>query len=154
MHRWARLASHVPWAANFATQTTPLRELAKTRDRYCAGTTHSSVRATHLPALVRASSRRNTGATPVILWPDTWNNYFLPETAQAAVEVLEAAGFDVLLPSRPLCCGRPLYDYGMLRIAKQLLRGVLNDARSAHPRWYEYRGARAELRVRVFATSS
>jgi len=69
--------------------------------------------------------RRNTGATPVILWPDTWNNYFLPETAQAAVEVLEAAGFDVLLPSRPLCCGRPLYDYGMLRIAKQLLRGVL-----------------------------
>jgi Fe-S oxidoreductase len=70
-------------------------------------------------------ARRNTGGTPVILWPDTWNNYFLPETAQAAVEVLEAAGFDVLLPSRPLCCGRPLYDYGMLEVAERLLRRIL-----------------------------
>ena len=125
MHRWARLASHVPWAANFVTQTTPLRELAK----HVIGIAPER----RIPPFARHTfrhwyehrQRRNTGATPVILWPDTWNNYFLPETAQAAVEVLEAAGFDVLLPSRPLCCGRPLYDYGMLRIAKQLLRGVL-----------------------------
>jgi Fe-S oxidoreductase len=73
--------------------------------------------------------RRNAGAVPVILWPDTWNNYFLPDTAQAAVEVLEAAGFHVLIPSRALCCGRPLYDYGMLRLAVKLLRDTLQTLR-------------------------
>jgi biotin-dependent carboxylase-like uncharacterized protein len=35
----------------------------------------------------------------VLLWPDTFNNYFKPDTARAAVEVLEAAGCDVVVPS-------------------------------------------------------
>jgi Fe-S oxidoreductase len=62
----------------------------------------------------------------VILWPDTFNNYFFPETAQAAIEVLESAGFEVAVPDGHLCCGRPLYDYGMLDTAKVYLRRVLN----------------------------
>ena len=49
---------------------------------------------------------------PVILWPDTFNNYFFPNTAKSAVRVLEAAGYAVRVPEQPLCCGRPLYDYG------------------------------------------
>jgi Fe-S oxidoreductase len=57
----------------------------------------------------------------VILWPDTFNNYFHPETAIAATEVLEAAGCSVTIPERSMCCGRPLYDYGFLTHAKQLL---------------------------------
>ncbi len=65
----------------------------------------------------------------VVLWPDTFNNYFHPETARAAVEVLEAAGFAVALPPRPLCCGRPLYDYGMLGLAERQLRGILDALR-------------------------
>ena len=56
-----------------------------------------------------------------MLWPDTFNNYFLPDTAKAAVEVLEAAGFRVIHPDSILCCGRPLYDFGMLERAKRLL---------------------------------
>jgi Fe-S oxidoreductase len=59
---------------------------------------------------------------PVILWIDTWNNYFSPEVAIAATSVLERAGYDVRLPGRRLCCGRPLYDYGFLREARHLLR--------------------------------
>ena len=43
----------------------------------------------------------------------------------AAVEVLEAAEFEVVLPGRSLCCGRPLYDFGFLRLAKNLLRQIL-----------------------------
>jgi Fe-S oxidoreductase len=62
---------------------------------------------------------------PVLLWPDTFNNHFHPETAIAATEVLEAAGFTVSIPSRPMCCGRPLYDYGFLTHAKALLRDVM-----------------------------
>lgn len=65
----------------------------------------------------------------VLLWPDTFNNYFRPETAQAAVEVLEAAGFEVIVPPRDLCCGRPVYEYGMLETAKRLLRQTIEALR-------------------------
>ena len=61
-----------------------------------------------------------------MLWPDTFNNYFLPDTAKAAVEVLEAAGFRVAIPESILCCGRPLYDFGMLDRAKRLLLKILD----------------------------
>ena len=46
--------------------------------------------------------------------PTPGTTIFIPTTAQAAVEVLEAAGFQVVVPQASLCCGRPLYDYGML----------------------------------------
>jgi FAD/FMN-containing dehydrogenase/Fe-S oxidoreductase len=66
-------------------------------------------------------------APAVLLWPDTFNNYFHPETAIAAVEVLEAAGFRVILPKAHLCCGRPLYDHGMLTRAQSLLLKILDE---------------------------
>jgi Fe-S oxidoreductase len=71
--------------------------------------------------------RGNNGGPPVLLWPDTFNNYFLPATAKAAVEVLEAAGFSVIVPQANLCCGRPLYDVGMLDRAKGLLLQILDE---------------------------
>lgn len=69
------------------------------------------------------------GRMPVILWADTFNNHFFPEVLQAGVEVLEAAGFEVIVPGASLCCGRPLYDYGMLGTAKRLLRRILDAMR-------------------------
>ena len=66
-------------------------------------------------------------APEVLLWPDTFNNYFLPATAQAAVDVLEAAGFRVIVPKANLCCGRPLYDHGMLDRAQALLLQILDE---------------------------
>jgi FAD/FMN-containing dehydrogenase/Fe-S oxidoreductase len=68
-----------------------------------------------------------TDAPPVLLWADTFNNYFLPSTARAAVEVLETAGFRVLVPKANLCCGRPLYDFGMLDRAEKLLLEILDQ---------------------------
>jgi len=65
----------------------------------------------------------------VILWPDTFNNNFFPEVPKAAVEVLEAAGYHVTIPERSLCCGRPLYDFGMLDTAERLLRQILDTLR-------------------------
>jgi Fe-S oxidoreductase len=67
----------------------------------------------------------------VVLWPDTFTNYLHPETGKSAVDVLEAAGYRVELPPRPLCCGRPLYDYGMLTFAKRQLRQIIEALRSA-----------------------
>ena len=67
----------------------------------------------------------DTNRGEVFLWLDTFNNYFHPETARAALEVLEDAGFQVTTSRQNLCCGRPLYDFGMLDAAKKYLLRIL-----------------------------
>jgi FAD/FMN-containing dehydrogenase/Fe-S oxidoreductase len=122
---WARLALVAPGLANLATQMPLLRDVAK----FVAGMPAQR----SIPVFARETFRtwfrrrdpRKADGAPVLLWPDTFNNYFLPETAKAAVEVLEAAGFHVFLPKANLCCGRPLYDWGMLERAKRLLLRIL-----------------------------
>lgn len=74
-------------------------------------------------------SETRAAAGRVLLFPDTFNNFFRPQTARAAVEVLKAAGFEVAIPPRVLCCGRPLYDFGMLDLAKRQLRQILEALR-------------------------
>jgi Fe-S oxidoreductase len=69
------------------------------------------------------------GEGSVLLWLDTFTNFFQPEIAHAAVTVLEAAGHRVSIPRRVLCCGRPLYDFGMLDLARRQLRQVLTVLR-------------------------
>jgi Fe-S oxidoreductase len=86
------------------------------------------------PETFRAWFRRRraaprTSSTTVLLWPDTFTNHFFPEIGRAAVEVLEDAGSRVILPPRVLCCGRPLYDFGMLDLAKGMLRQILDILR-------------------------
>jgi len=81
-----------------------------------------------LPKGPRQPREKNRASAPeVLLWPDTFNNYFQPSTARAAVAVLEAAGYHVLLPQANLCCGRPLYDFGMLDRAEYLLLNILDE---------------------------
>jgi FAD/FMN-containing dehydrogenase/Fe-S oxidoreductase len=74
-----------------------------------------------------ATTDSKPAARSVLLWADTFNNYFQPSTAQAAAEVLEAAGFEVIVPTAHLCCGRPLYDVGQLDRAKSLLLRVMDE---------------------------
>jgi FAD/FMN-containing dehydrogenase/Fe-S oxidoreductase len=61
----------------------------------------------------------------VVLWPDTWNNYYHPQTLTAAETVLTDAGFRVEVPKGHICCGRPLYDFGLLTAARAYLEKVL-----------------------------
>jgi Fe-S oxidoreductase len=79
----------------------------------------------------RRRPARNLDKPPVLLWPDTFNNHFFPEVLQSAVEVLESTGFRIVLPDVSLCCGRPLYDFGMLDLARRQLRQIL-DALKGH----------------------
>jgi len=58
----------------------------------------------------------------VVLFPDTFTDYNEPAIAQAAVRMLEAAGYEVILPRRRVCCGRPLISKGLLREAQALAR--------------------------------
>ena len=61
----------------------------------------------------------------VVLWPDTWNNYYHPQTLAAAETVLTDAGFRVQTAERHMCCGRPLYDFGLLDAARSYLAKIL-----------------------------
>jgi FAD/FMN-containing dehydrogenase/Fe-S oxidoreductase len=58
----------------------------------------------------------------VMLWPDTFTNHFHPGVARAAVEVLEAAGWRVRVPDRPVCCGLTWISTGQLHTARRVLR--------------------------------
>jgi FAD/FMN-containing dehydrogenase/Fe-S oxidoreductase len=97
----------------FAKPFTPDRRLARQPERYRDR---------------RASTQHPDPDTlpPVFLWSDTFNNYFHPATLRAAHRVLTTAGFRVTVPTHHLCCGRPLYDFGMLDTAKKYLLKVLN----------------------------
>src|SRR5579859_53443 len=68
---------------------------------------------------------RNEAGREALLFPDTFNNFFEPEVAIAATELLERAGFRVVLPGRDLCCGRPLMEAGMLDAARVRLADIL-----------------------------
>jgi Fe-S oxidoreductase len=57
----------------------------------------------------------------VLLWPDTFTNHLAPEVGRAAVEVLEAAGYQVVLPEKTVCCGLTWISTGQLTRAKKVL---------------------------------
>lgn len=131
--RWAKLASQFPDLANLVTQTPGLSNVAKA----VAGVSQHR----KMPAFAtqtfktwfsrhEAETRRKNDSRPVVtLWADTFNNYFFPHTAKAAVEVLESAGYRVQVPAQNLCCGRPLYDYGFLGQATRHLQEILGALR-------------------------
>ena len=129
IHWWARIASRVPGVANFAMHAPGLARALK----WIGGIAPERKVPRFATRTFRAwfESRRSldAGSPRVLLWADTFNNFFHPEVAQAAVEVLEDAGFQVAIQPERLCCGRPLYDYGMLDLAKRKLRQILDDLR-------------------------
>ncbi|QOR38319.1 FAD-binding oxidoreductase [Billgrantia diversa] len=129
--RWSRLASKMPALVNLVTQTSPLSNMVKA----ITAMPQQRQAPAYAPETFKAWFARrpivNEHAQPVMLWADTFTNHFYPDTAQAATEVLEAAGYRVVIPPEGLCCGRPLYDFGMLDDAKAYLRRVMATLGSA-----------------------
>ena len=127
IHYWARLAAIMPDLVNLVTQTPGLRTAAKLAAGMPLERQIPAFAPSTFQAWFRARRRpMNRTGKSVILWPDTFNNHFHPHTAIAAVRALESAGFQVRVPAQPVCCGRPLYDYGMLDTAKRWLRHTLD----------------------------
>ncbi|HEY1788332.1 MAG TPA: FAD-linked oxidase C-terminal domain-containing protein, partial [Verrucomicrobiae bacterium] len=83
------------------------------------------------------AKRRNRPAPTrgqVVLWDDTFVRYYEPNIGMAAVAVLEAAGFEVVLPVERKCCGRPAFSQGNLDEAERLGRhnlGILAETGGA-----------------------
>ncbi len=128
---WSRYAAHMPRLVNFFTQTPGLSTVSKK----LAGMPQQRRVPKFAPQTFkqwfaeRAPAQEN--AKQVILWADTFNNYFHPQVARSAVQVLEAAGYQVRVPQQHLCCGRPLYDFGMLDRARSYLQNVMDTLRDA-----------------------
>ena len=126
---WSRLASKIPGIANFIMHAPVIGSITKAIAGVEPRRTMPKFAERSFKQWFRARPRRNTSKPRVILWADTFNNYFLPETLVAGVEVLEAAGFEVVTPRQSLCCGRPLYDFGMLKTAKRMLQQIMDSLR-------------------------
>ncbi|HLJ36276.1 MAG TPA: FAD-linked oxidase C-terminal domain-containing protein, partial [Ktedonobacteraceae bacterium] len=125
IHWWVRPASLMPGVVNFFTQTPLLRDVAKVLGGFAPQRKIPAFAPQTFKRWFYRREPRNVGGPRVILWPDTFNDHFHPETAIAAVEVLEAAGYHVEVPRSAICCGRPLYDYGMLDLAQHMLKQIM-----------------------------
>ncbi|WP_084696914.1 FAD-binding and (Fe-S)-binding domain-containing protein [Phycicoccus jejuensis] len=84
----------------------------------------------HRPPSPSRPDGRHAPLGPVLLWPDTFTNHFDPDIAVSAVRVLEDAGFEVRLPTRPVCCGLTWISTGQLDVAAKVLRRTLRVLRS------------------------
>lgn len=120
--RWARIASRAPRLANAATRLPGAGRLALSM----AGVD----RRRSIPPLAQqtfrdwfegtAAERRQSG-NAVVLFVDTFTNYFTPDIGRATVRVLEDAGFRPELPAESLCCGLTWISTGQLTAAKRIL---------------------------------
>ena len=137
--RWARLAAIAPRIANGLSSAPGVNQLlrkalglAQQREipQFAAASFQHWAKTRSVPDCdgqeIKGTEASANDGREVILWADTFNNYFRPGTSQAAFEVLTAAGFHVRVPQKHFCCGRPLYDFGMLDRAKKYLQRILH----------------------------
>jgi FAD/FMN-containing dehydrogenase/Fe-S oxidoreductase len=126
----SRVASRAPELVNAVTQTPGLRQLAK----WAGGIDAKRDLPSFAPLTLQQWFAQRGGTTNpsgrrVVLFPDTFNNHLHTHVGVACVEALEAAGWQVVMPDRHICCGRPLYDYGFLDMARRYLHRILDMLR-------------------------
>jgi len=135
--RYAPWAARLPGLANLRNNSQLLARLVEratglSRERRLPQFRHD----TYTRAAV--AMREAAGAGDVVLFADTFNNYFEPENLAAARRVLDAAGYRVTTPvgddGRPLCCGRSYLGAGMVEQARaeaqRTLRTLLPQVRA------------------------
>jgi FAD/FMN-containing dehydrogenase/Fe-S oxidoreductase len=126
---WLRMAAHAPAVANTLMHAPGLASIG----RWFAGVDQRR----SLPTLAHQSFRQwfarrpqpDSAGRPVLLWVDTFTDYFSPEVGAAAVRVLESAGYTVRIPDRPLCCGLTWISTGQLGTARRMLRRSIEALR-------------------------
>jgi Fe-S oxidoreductase len=125
---WMRLAALAPWAVNRIARTWP--QAVRFGLRMAGADPRREV--PELPARTFRRRFRTGQQQPrlnrprVVLWIDSFTNGFSPEIADAAVKVLEHAGYDVVLTRRQQCCGLTWISTGQLDFARRLLRNSLD----------------------------
>src|SRR5690606_33121909 len=102
--QWARLTAPVARLANLALRTPGIAHLA----RWVAGIDQRR----SIPAFATrtfsqevARRERAAGGDPVLVWADSFTEYFSTDAGRAAVRLLERAGYEVRFLERQQCCG-------------------------------------------------
>ena len=122
--RYAPLASRMPWLFAARDHVPGLAALSERVLGLSAKRTFPRFSADPFdPAREEPAPPANQNAREVVLWADTFNTYFEPENARAALRVLAAGGYRVRLAKsldggRPLCCGRTYLAAGMIAEAR------------------------------------
>ncbi|WP_111719277.1 FAD-binding and (Fe-S)-binding domain-containing protein [Homoserinimonas sp. OAct 916] len=128
---WARLVRWAPRLVNLLTHAPGLAWLASRVGGLEPRRPIPYFAAERFTDWYRRRGPRGSGNRgEVMLWPDTFNNYLQPAVAQSAVEVLEDAGYRVVIPDDDLCCGLTWISTGQLDRAKKVLT---HTARSLAP---------------------
>ena len=127
MDRWASMASLAPALANLPGRTPGINSLVKSVLGVAQQRNLPRFAARNFRGEFNRTNRSAASGQPVLLWPDTWNNYFHPQALHSAAKVLTTAGTSVQIPGRHICCGRPLYDFGFLGQARRYLLRILNE---------------------------
>jgi Fe-S oxidoreductase len=112
------LPRYAPWAARLAPLSNAVTGFLKTSLGFSAKRELPRWRSDFF-------AEEGDSAGDVVLFVDTFNRYFEPENARAALEVLEAAGHRVSVP-RGLCCGRTFLSVGLVEEAKKEARKMLD----------------------------
>lgn len=127
--RWARLATRLGPIPNAVLAVHPI-ERAVLR----AGgmdPRRSAPRFARTPFRTLWRRRRGRSTTPavrrVVLWADTFSDNFSPSIPLAAATVLEAAGYQVVVPERPVCCGLTWVTTGQLTTARRIMRTLVDQ---------------------------
>ncbi len=137
--RWARWVTGVPGLARLANAALGVRPLAKAV-LAAGGMDTRRKMVTFAPTPFRSAVRRGqvdvtrepapTGLTigsrpRVLLWTDSFSDTLAPSVPAAAVTVLRAAGYEVLVPDHDACCGLTWISTGQLDGARDRLRHLL-----------------------------
>ncbi len=129
--RWAPRAAFLPWLANLRDAVPGVATLG---ERWLGIAARRPLPRWRRDTFLRDTESAATSEADVVLFVDTFTNYFEPENAHAAVAVLRAAGYRVHAaravagdgePARPLCCGRTFLAAGLVDEAKREARRVV-----------------------------
>lgn len=123
--QWARMATLMPKIVNHLSQTHPYQSWLKSLGGLAFPRKIPLFANENFKKWFLKRQTPNSKGSKVLLWPDTFTNYFHPEIAKSATIVLEKSGFNVTIPRKHFCCGRPLYDFGWVERAKKYLQKIL-----------------------------
>jgi FAD/FMN-containing dehydrogenase/Fe-S oxidoreductase len=124
--RYAPILSRFPWLANARARSSWLRGQMERQLGIAASRTLPEWSRSPFRDAEATESAGSRGA--VMLLADTFNRWFEPENVRAALRVLRAAGYGVVMPSaggRPLCCGRTYLAAGMVDKARDEARRTM-----------------------------
>jgi FAD/FMN-containing dehydrogenase/Fe-S oxidoreductase len=147
--RYAPYASKLPWLLNLRDLVPGAAKLSEAFAGFSArrrlpkwrrdvfrdnsswpGSSRPSTSSSHAQG-VDARHEAGHDGKDVVLFADTFNRYFERENVDAALSVLQAAGYRVHVAtpvgddSRPLCCGRTFLSVGLVDEARQEAERVL-----------------------------